>query len=228
MMEFTHIAPFLFVIQIVLIFFISRVSTNEMFYTLRIFFKNEKFILSLVSIFYLPGTIIHEFAHFIAASMLFLKVKSLTIFPRFLDNYIKLGSVVYEKKDVIRGILVGIAPIFAGLFCFFIIDASKIFPSNNLLLNIFIVYFIFTVSSTMFSSKQDLVDLIFVIPLIIIVVGVIYIFNIKLDDLFKNKQILLGLENFTQITDKFLFFSLLINGLLLVTFKSLRFVLKRK
>ena len=130
MMEFAHIAPFLFILQIVLIFFISRVSTNEMFYTIRIFIKNEKFVLSLVSLFYLPGTIIHEFAHFIAASILFLKVKSLTIFPQFQGNYIKLGSVVYEKKDVLRGILVGIAPIFAGLFCFFVIDASKIFPSN--------------------------------------------------------------------------------------------------
>lgn len=223
-----HLSLFLFLAQIILIFLVSRISTNEMFYTLRIFFKNEKFILSLVSLFYLPGTIIHEFAHFIAASILFLRVKSLTIFPQFHGNYIKLGSVIYEKKDVMRGILVGIAPIFAGLFCFFLIDASKIFPTSNLILNIFFIYFIFTVSSTMFSSKQDLVDLIFIIPLIIIIVGAIYILNIKIDWLLNERLLLNRIEAFIEKINKFLLFSLLINGLLFGIFRSLRFILKRR
>lgn len=213
--------------QLMVIYFISRLAINEIFHVLRIFIKNDRLVFALVSIIFLPGTIIHELAHFFMATILFMRVHSLAIFPRMEHHYIKLGSVVYEKKDVFRGILVGIAPILVGLLVFYLVDFSKLFPNSNLYINIVITYLIFTISSTMFSSKQDLVDLIFIIPLGIIVVGLIYIFNIRLDLIFKNQYLISGFEGFAKKTNSFLLISLTINIFLIILFKGFRFLLKR-
>ena len=199
------------IVQITLIFFISRLTTNQIFYFLRKFIKKEKVIFSLVSLFYLPGTSLHEIAHFLAATALFLKVKEIKIFPEFKEGYIKLGSVLYEKKDFIRGFLVGIAPIFAGILFFYFISVFKIFPSTNIFQNLLFAYLIFAVSSTMFSSKQDLVDFVFIIPILILIIAFIYIFQIDFSIILKNKELLESLLEFLKEVNFYLFFSLIIN-----------------
>ena len=224
----TQYTPLLFfLIQIVCLFFVSRFTINEMFYFLRIFLKKETNIFVIISIIFFPGTVIHELAHFLVASVLFLRVRNLSIFPKFEGTYIKLGSILYEKKDALRGILVGVAPILVGVLIFFLVNSAKLFPTSNLYLNIVMLYLIFTVSSTMFSSKQDLVDLIFIIPLVIVIGGAIYIFNIKTDVLFKNKLFLEGLLGFANKTNLYLLISLLINLGLITILRSTRLILKR-
>jgi len=174
----------LFLSQIVFLFFISRHATNCLFRFLRSFIKNEKIVFSLVSLIYLPGTILHEIGHLFAAMVLFLKVRDINIFPEFEENYIKLGSVLYEKRDFVRGFLVGVAPFFAGILFFYFISVFNLFPSVNLVQNFFVAYLIFSISSTMFSSKQDLIDFIFMIPFFIFVAGFVYIFQINLNIIF--------------------------------------------
>ncbi len=223
----TYKESFFLVGQLGLIFLFSRMTLREMYYFLRSRVRNDKFIFSLISVFFLPGTVIHEMSHFFMATVLFLRVHGLSIFPTFEKDHIKLGSVLYEKKDVVRGILVGIAPIVVGLLVFFLVDAAKIFPSAHFLVNVVMGYFIFTVSSTMFSSKQDLIDLIFIIPLGIIVSGAIYIFNIRIDQIVGNERIISGLESFAKKTNSFLLYSLLINLCLIIFFKSLRVIFKK-
>lgn len=213
--------------QLTLIYLCSRITLNEMYYFLRGRIRNERFILSLISVFFLPGTVIHEMSHFFMATVLMLRVRGMAIFPIFEKEHIKLGSVLYEKKDVVRGILVGIAPLLVGLLVFFLVDAAKIFPSPNLLINLVIGYFIFTVSSTMFSSKQDLIDIIFIIPLGIIVSGAVYIFNIRMDQILGNERIISSFDSFAKKTNSFLLYSLIINVSLIIFFKSLRFIFKK-
>jgi len=181
-----------------------------MFLFLRKITRNDNLIFSLISLIYLPGTIIHEFGHFIMAMILFLKVTDISIFPEWKDNYIKLGSVLYEKKDYLRSILVGIAPLFSGLFFFFFIAYFNLLPSENILINFFLFYLMFAVSSTMFSSKQDLKDVIFVIPFVVVIVGIVYILGIDIRGLF-NHQGMLILTSFSQQINLYLFISLLIN-----------------
>jgi len=135
----------------------------------------------IVSLIFLPGTLIHESAHFLTALFLLLPVKSMTIFPRWDDREIKLGEVLFVKKDFLRAILVGVAPVFFGIGILFAIFFYHIYPSNNLGLNIIYSYIIFSISANMFSSKQDLKDLALIIPVIILVIMIIYIFNIKID-----------------------------------------------
>lgn len=217
----------LILLQIILIFFLSRLTINELFRFLRMFFRKEKIIYILVSFLFFPGTIVHEMGHFMAATILNLRVHEVRLLPQWEKNRIKLGSVLYEKKDFLRGVLVGIAPIFFGLIFFWFLAKFHLFPSDSLLENIIFGYIVFAVSSTMFSSKQDLVDFVLIIPVIIIIVGVIYVFNINLDFIFNNKLITNGFFEFFQNINFYLLFSAITNFILIIFFKVTRLIFKR-
>lgn len=215
--------PFLlFFILILILFFLSRQTTNHLFFFLRRFIKNEKTIYGLVSLIYFPGTILHELSHFFAATILFLKVREVKILPEFEKNYIKLGKVVYEKKDFVRGFLVGIAPLFGALFFFYLVYFFQLFPAKNFFLNLLFFYLIFTVSSTMFSSKQDLIDLVFIIPFFLFVGIIFYIFQIDPLILIKNSKIINNLVLFFNQVNQYLLLSVVIN---LLVFFGLKFLL---
>src|SRR3989338_3562781 len=81
---------------------------------------------------------------------------------------IKLGTVTYGKRDPISGILVGIAPVLGGIIFFAYLSTVFKYVQGNLLLTIFVAYLSFVVASTMLSSKQDIVDSVYIIPLLII------------------------------------------------------------
>ena len=213
------------IVLLITLFFFSRSTTNQLFYFFRRFSKNEKVVFSLISLIFFPGTVLHELAHFFAASILFLRVRDIKIFPEWKDNNLKLGRVLYEKKDFLRGFLVGISPIFVGFLFFLTIFAWHFFPNQNFLINALILYFIFAISSTMFSYKQDLIDLIYIPPILILISGVIYVFDIKIDFLFHN-------ENFRQLSITFLsqinFYLLLSLAIHVGIISILKIFMKRK
>lgn len=209
----------LFVIQLIALFFLSRITINNLFHFFRLFSKNDKAVFGLVSLIFFPGTILHEFAHFFAAIILFMRVRDIKIFPEWEGDYIKLGRVLYEKKDFVRGVLVGIAPIIAGLLFFLAISAWRLFPNQNIWINVLIVYIIFTVSSMMFSSKQDLIDLVFVLPLFIVLAGIIYIFDIKFDFIFRDQTVSSLFASFLNNINFYLFLSLAIHIGIIATLK---------
>lgn len=212
------------IILIIGLYYVSRQTINELFHALRKIFRNDHVVFSIVSLFFLPGTIIHELSHMLMATLLNLHVHEVKIFPEWEKNYLKLGKVLYEKKDVVRGIIVGIAPVFIGLLFLWWMSVFNIFPSSNFWMNIFLGYVIFSVSSNMFSSKQDLIDIIYVLPLVIIIALVFYIFDIRLT--FNNQ----GLVNaMVVVIDKIninLMISLAINIGLIVILKSFRIITK--
>jgi len=207
-------------IQSTTIFFLSRKNFNHFFYFFRKFFHNQNTVYTLISLIFLPGTIIHELSHFFAAIVLFLPVKDIQIFPKFEEGQIKLGHVLYVKKDFLRGILVGVAPFFGALFLFFFLSFFKLFLNENLGLNIFLIYLIFTVSSLMFSSKQDLVDIVYLIPFILFLLIIGYIFQpfIPSFNLPYLKNIIAGLEFFLTNVNYYLFLSILIHLFLITIF----------
>ena len=168
----------LYFLLLLVIYFVTRQLINQFFYFFRRVFRNDKTVFAMIAVIFLPGTVIHEFSHMVAALLLLLRVYEIKIFPEWEKNYIKLGRVLYSKADVLRGILVGIAPVFGATLFFWWIVIFKIFPSTNLWLNILMIYLIFSISSSMFSSKQDLIDLIYIIPLMVIAGLIIYVFGI--------------------------------------------------
>ena len=206
--------------QSLIIFFLSRQNFKQLFFLLRKIFHREKTVYTLISLIFLPGTIVHELSHFFAAIVLFLPVKDIQIFPKFEEGQIKLGQVFYVKKDFLRGILVGVAPFFGALFLFFGLSFFNLFPNKNLGLNIFLIYLIFTVSSLMFSSKQDLVDIGYLIPFILFLLIIGYIFQpfIPSFNLFYFKNIIAGLEFFLTNVNYYLFLSILIHLFLITVF----------
>ncbi len=170
-----------FLLQIIAIYIISRLILKELFLFLRKFFSTDFPVFILVSFIFLPGTIIHETAHFITALFLILPVKSMSVFPKWDNNEIKLGEVLFVKKDFLRAILVGIAPIFFGIGILFSLFYFHIYPANNIGLNILYSYLVFSISANMFSSKQDLKDLLLVIPVIVLLIIIFYVFDIKIN-----------------------------------------------
>jgi hypothetical protein len=219
--------PLIVLILLFVLFFVSRQTINELFYILRIFIKGDSVVFGLVALFFLPGTILHEFSHFFMAIILFLPVHKIQIFPEFEKNYIKLGKVLYEKKDVIRGVIVGLAPLFGALLLFWVLSVFHLFPQQNILLTIVLGYIIFAVSSSMFSSQQDLIDLVYFIPFVILLGIIIYIFNINFDFIFRNRILMQKIEDFFLNVRFYIIFSLVIHGIVIVTFKSLRKLLHR-
>src|SRR3989339_82793 len=208
-----------FLLQIIIIFIVSRLILKELFLLLRKFFQTDFPVFLLVSLIFLPGTIIHESAHFITALFLILPVKSMTVFPKWDNNEIKLGEVLFIKKDFLRAILVGIAPVFFGVGILFSLFYFHIYPTNNLGLNILYSYLIFSISANMFSSKQDLKDLALIIPVIMLLVIVFYVFDIKIN--------IGSLNVIMNKINLYIFFVLIVNTVLFIFTKLLNYFIKR-
>jgi len=208
-----------FLLLIIAIYIVSRLILKELFILLRKFFQSDFVVFSLVSLLFLPGTIIHESAHFITALLLILPVKSMTVFPKWDENEIKLGEVLFIKKDFLRAILVGVAPVFFGIGILFSLFYFHIYPANNIGLNIFYAYLIFSISANMFSSKQDLKDLLLIIPVILLIIIIIYVFNIKIN--------MNSLNVIMNNINRYIFFVLVIDAFLFGMTKLLNSFIKR-
>lgn len=170
-----------FLLLILGIYYFSRSAIKEIFFFLRRFFPNDKFVLALITLILFPGTLVHELSHFLTAMFLLLPVKSMSLLPTFESHEIKLGEVRFEKRDSLRGAIVGIAPFFFGVALLYSFFYFGVFPGSSILYNVFMAYIIFSISSNMFSSPQDLKDTAIIIPISLLIGAIIYIFDIKLD-----------------------------------------------
>jgi hypothetical protein len=208
----------IFFATVLVLYFASRHTINEIFYFFYCLIGNKKISFWLISIIFFPGTLIHELSHFFLAMILFLPLVGLDIFPKFEGQSIKLGSVHYVKKDFLRGFIVGIAPFFGAILFFWLI--------SHLPMNLFSYYLIFVVSSTMFSSKKDLEDLLYLIPLTLIIAAIFYVFNVSpipfLDQLTSNKTLI----KFIDTINHYLFVSLMINLLIFGILRLMRLLIK--
>lgn len=163
----THL--FVLLGQLILLFFLVQRSITAIYTALLRVTRSQSASNIGLALLFFPGTVLHELAHFFAAIALFLKVREIHLLPEWDHQSIKLGHVTYVRADVFRGMLVGIAPLFAGLLFFWGLYSWNVLPPSSIGLGILLGYIIFTVSSTMFSSKQDLVDLVYVLPFLIVV-----------------------------------------------------------
>lgn len=133
--------------------------------------------LALFSLLLLPGVLLHEVGHFVAARLLGVKTGKFSLLPQALpDGRLRLGFVETARVDVLRDAIIGSAPLLTGSG--FVIYASLV-PMGlmtlwdgfargdwNYLVNMFMklperpdfwlwFYLIFAVSSTMFPSASD-------------------------------------------------------------------------
>ena len=125
---------------------------------------------------YFPGTVLHELAHAVMAVSIGLKVRTISLIPSWKTGQLKLGYITYDKKDVFRGTLVGVAPVFVGIIFLFSMSYFGAFFQGSIGMNVVHAYTIFVISSTMFSSRQDMIDGIYVLPAFFIVISLIMYF----------------------------------------------------
>lgn len=119
----------------------------------------------------LPGVVIHELAHLIVAEVMLVRTGGLSFKPEQEEDRIVMGSVGIEKTDPIRRAIIGFAPVFVGILLigffvfYFLSERSPVAYPWNFALVLFVV---FEIGNTMFSSRRDLegtIQLLFVIGL---------------------------------------------------------------
>lgn len=118
--------------------------------------------ITLYSILFLPGTIIHELSHWIVAEVVQVRTGTITIFPNLDDDSLessqRLGSVAMVKTDPFRGFLIGLAPFISGLAILAVLGRllATSFSSDYLWWQIaLIVYGIMVIGNSMMISESD-------------------------------------------------------------------------
>jgi len=121
--------------------------------------KDKKKSIYILSLIFLPGTFIHEAAHFLAALFLLVPVGEINLIPEVTDDSrIKMGSLPIAKTDVFRRFLIGTAPftLGSGIILFIIYGIVEGLFGDSITAKILFGFIIFQISSTMFLSPEDL------------------------------------------------------------------------
>ena len=213
--------------ELLVLFWLTRATLISLFKLLQDIFEKDQTTYSVIALIYFPGTVLHELSHMIAALFLLLKVADIHVFPTWKNNVIILGRVLYEKKDVLRSILVGIAPLFGGIIFLGWLSVLDVSTSSNLLLQILVIYLVFTISSTMFSSKQDLVDFLYVIPIGIMITIVYYIIQPDFTLISKLIRDLEAPRKILYAITQYLLLSISIHTIFIIIVMSGRFIKNR-
>lgn len=124
----------------------------------------------------LPGIVLHELSHALAARLMGVRVGRISIRPTRAGERVQLGFVPVEKTDPVRASLIGLAPLIAGSVVITLIgyltfgietlstalislDVGQIVAALRSWLATQDVglwaYVVFTISNTMFPSRAD-------------------------------------------------------------------------
>lgn len=164
-------------IELIVVFFTSRYVFSSLLFLFKKLFFSERVALGLVSILFLPGVFLHEFAHLLMAQALWVKGLHVEFKPVLHDGGLKLGSATITRCDPVRRLLIGLAPVLAGasvliLLTMQVADLYKESIPQNWPLLILFLYGVFVVANTMFSSKKDMEGGVGLLVLAAILIGV--------------------------------------------------------
>lgn len=178
----------IFFSEFLILFLTSRFLFKSFFALLYFVFSSQKAAIFLISGFFLPGVLVHELAHLIVAELLRVRTHGIEFVPELTGASLKMGSVKVEKSDVLRSLLIGIAPVVVGitLLTLSIYILGRVFSYSQIFSSVLsfvttmsIGYVVFVVANTMFSSKKDIEG--FLEALIIggIIVGALYFMGLS-------------------------------------------------
>lgn len=139
--------------------------------------RRRKTALILYAVLFLPGVLIHEGSHWLAAKLLRVPTRGFSLIPsKSREGMIRFGYVETAVSDPVRASLIGVAPLLAGTAVLIIItfeylglrDFTDVLFSGDLgaaVLQITALmstpdlllwlYLAFAVGNTMFPSKSD-------------------------------------------------------------------------
>lgn len=212
------------------LFFLSLLSkslNNSLFRFIYWLTKSKNATVNIFAILFLPGTILHELSHMLVAGILLVPVGDIDVLPEITENGVRLGSAQVGESDLLRRSLVGVAPVMVGLgviVSILFLAKDGLFVLNQWWEVVGVLYIIFEVANTMFSSKKDLEGVIIflatVITLLILAIIALYFFNyLSVVWNFFNGLNLNGVITFLQKAETFLLIPLGINLTLVVLAK---------
>ncbi len=171
-----------FLIELLVLFLLSKQVTQHISSLLHKLTKNRKVTVYLIAFFFLPGTFIHELAHFLMAKILFVPVGSFSLKPEAIGHDIRLGKVMIAKTDFFRRLLIGAAPFILGVYL--ILFIVSIIQQNQLWNNMYILLIcgalIFQIGNTMFSSKKDMKGAIELICIVLFLLLFLYLMGFRI------------------------------------------------
>lgn len=166
-----------FIFTLLPLVFLQRLLHREIQAVFLIVSRSPQFTITLFSVIFLPGVLLHEFSHYLMAVILGVQAARFSLVPQMLpDGRLQLGYVETVKTDIIRDSLIGAAPLIAGgsIVAFLSVTRLDLLPLwevfRNGQLNLFWMgitllpqvrdfplwfYLVFTVSSTMLPSRSD-------------------------------------------------------------------------
>lgn len=171
--------------ELFLLYLLSHNITKTVCATIYSLTKNVKAVVFFLCLLFLPGTLIHELAHFLTAKLFFVPVGKFTVRPVVYNRHdVRLGSVSIAKTDVIRRFLIGIAPLFVGLMLLFIIIFAIFFSYERSTIShtIIFVYCIFVIGNTLFPSKKDMEGSFVFFVSLLLLVFFLYFMHIRIHE----------------------------------------------
>lgn len=184
---------YILLIELVFIFLTSRNVFQSLFTLLYVSTKSQKVSVSLISLFFFPGTVLHELSHLIAAEVLRVKTHGMEFNPTYENGRLKMGSVKVSVSDPIRQFFIGIAPFVSGVLVllsllyiytryFNIFNSFQTLQGSALLFTLLLCVFI--VTNTMFSSRKDMEGVIELLILGVIVFLVLFVLGLQPERIF--------------------------------------------
>ncbi|HET7098741.1 MAG TPA: hypothetical protein VFI61_00675 [Patescibacteria group bacterium] len=210
-------------LALVALYILSRIFIQKLFNVLYRFTGNNKRASVLLGLIFLPGTFVHEISHFLTALFLLVPVSDLNLMPEVQEDGVKLGSVSIGRSDFIRRSIIGIAPLIVGAGIIFWVT-TYIYTTGKLTDLWFItglVYLIFQLTHTMFSSKKDLSAVLELVVFVGVVSAFLVIFKIYSPFTYIYQSIQ-GLEQFILKLSYFVFIPIGLELIFLAMFRKIR------
>lgn len=183
--------------ELITLWMLSRKLSQNLFISVFLLTKSRPVAVGFLSLLFFPGTVIHELAHLFTAEILGVRTSGLTLVPEGIEEKnVRTGSVSIAQSDPIRRAIIGIAPIFVGLgilgvLSYFLpgiweqvqLDIANeiVFTSYTIYVFGLMVYALFAVSNTMFSSPEDLEGFWPVVGVITLLSAAMYIAGIRIN-----------------------------------------------
>lgn len=207
------------IILLFLLFFLTRRISSTIYNCIYLITLNQTFAIGVLTFILLPGTIIHELSHFLAATLVRVQTGELSILPEIEKNgEVKAGKLMLGASDPFRHSLIGLAPMIIGLALIYI--TGKIFlpdfpqlPITNYQLIVFGLYLLFIVSITMFSSRKDIESLVISVPILILIFISLYTVGVRI---FLNVNFIRKMDLFLSDINRFLFIAALTDYIIYV------------
>ena len=162
---------------LVAIWWLSRQLAFFFMSALFLLTRSEQFSVATYAIFFLPGTVVHEFAHWFVANLLGVKTAGFNVLPKMgKKGTIQLGSVSIRGGNLITHTLIGMAPmVLGGILTVWLsyvlvnvsamheaVQAQSLRNVSAYFLQVFrhqdalvLLYLLFTISGSMFLSASD-------------------------------------------------------------------------